>query len=225
MLDFRNAAGGGISERYATCWADINYPYLSPVRDSRDGFSPNTPLPDLTNEAEAQRWIRSTPEAFCRTQDTHILSQLLNPYDIETTPDFYRWHINYTQTEIASLIRSKTGTDFGQITDLVPLERGVSGRICRLRIIGTHRSLVVGKELEIRRILSPTHLLSSAFVVDKTIGNDGIPQTFTLTGAGWGHGVGLCQIGAAVMGQQGYTYREILAHYYRGANLLNLYEK
>ncbi len=216
---------GGISEHYATCWADKNYPYLRPVRDSRDGLNPTTFLPDLTHEVEAQQWIRSTPEAFCHTPDMRILSRILNAYDTETTPDFYRWRIRYTQVEIADLIRSKTGVDLGQIVDLVPLERGASGRICRLRIEGARQTLIVGKELEIRRILSPTHLLSSAFVVDKSTTSDGIPHSFTFTGAGWGHGVGLCQIGAAVMSQQGYNHQEILAHYYRGANLLKLYDK
>ena len=208
---------GGASEHFAACWDDRDPDYLQPVRDC----PPPALLPDLTREDEARRWMTSAPEAFCHTDDPAILSQILNDYDRETTPDFYRWTVRYTQAELSRLLRERTGTDFGAILDLTPLERGASGRIVRLRVVGERRSLTIGKELEIRRALSPTHLFSSAFVVDRGEGMP--PQEFTLHGAGWGHGVGLCQIGAAVMGARGYSYRDILAHYYRNTQLLTLY--
>lgn len=155
-----------------------------------------------------------------------MLSQVLNNYDQETT-DFYRWKVEYTQEELAKLIFQRSGIDYGQVIDLIPIERGTSARISKLKIIGTKKTLIIGKELEIRRTLSPSHLYSSAFVVDKTEVKNGIPGKFILTGAGWGHGVGLCQIGAAVMGEQGYAYDEILLHYYIGACyreiILNIY--
>lgn len=148
---------------------------------------------------------------------------MLNDYDQETA-DFYRWKVDYTQQELAKLVNEKTGIDLGQIVDLVPLGRGKSGRIWRLKIVGTKRSFTIGKELEIRRVLSTTHLYSSAFVVDKSDIQDGVPQHFKLTGAGWGHGVGLCQIGAAVMGEKGYKYDQILLHYYQGAEIKKIYK-
>ncbi len=208
---------GGISETFSTCWDEHEYSYLQPVRDLAD---PDAPLPDLSREEEAERWIRTAPDAFCHTRDKHLLAQVLNTYDLPTT-DFYRWTVHYTQSELAALVRERSGLDFGDILDLVPVKRGASGRLSLLRIVGTRRTLTVGKELEIRRWLSPTHLYSSAFVVDKEAGTP--PAGFTLTGAGWGHGVGLCQIGAAVMGQQGYAYDAILLHYYRNAQLTTLY--
>ena len=180
------------------------------------------PLPDLTQEGEAQKWIRTSPRAFCNTQNKKILSQILNNYDQETT-DFYRWQVRYTQEELAELIHTRTKVDYGQILDLIPLQRGKSGRITRLQIIGSKKTMCIGKELEIRRTLSPTHLFSSAFVVDKEDINDNIPGAFTLIGAGWGHGVGLCQIGAAVMGERGYKYDEILLHYYKDAEIKAIY--
>ena len=153
-----------------------------------------------------------------------MLSQVLNDYD-QATSDFYRWKVNYSQDELKTLVSEKLKDDFGDIIDLVPLERGKSGRISRLKIIGTKKTLTVGKELEIRRVLSPTHLYSSAFVIDREdTGSDNIPQRFVITGAGWGHGVGLCQIGAAMMSEQGYTYDAILLHYYRGAEIRRMYE-
>ncbi len=199
---------GGITERFSTCWDDTDYAYLQPVRDQAGATAP---LPDLTREEEAERWIRSAPDAFCHTSDARILRQVLNTYDRETT-DFYRWRVTYTQAELATLLRERTGIDFGDILRLVPLQRGPSGRICRLRIEGTRRTFTLGKELEIRRALSRSHLFSSAFVVD--CDRSLPPARFTLLGAGWGHGVGLCQIGAAVMGERGYTYDAILHHYY-----------
>ena len=204
---------GGVTERFENCWEPIDHPYLAVLRDA-----PEKEHPDLTNEEEAQKWIRTAPSAFCHTTDKAILSQVLNNYDQETT-DFYRWQVIYTQEELAELIHRKSGIDFGQILDLVPLERGGSGRIVRLKIIGSQRSLIIGKELEIRRTLSESHLYSSAFVVDKEQSANGVPTCFILTGAGWGHGVGLCKIGAAVMGAKGYTYDAILTHYFPGATI------
>ena len=210
---------GGITEEFQYCWENNPQPYLVALRDNGDS---QLALPDLTNEAEADRWIRSCPEAFCNTDDKGVLSQVLNDYDQETS-DFYRWRVEYTQEQLAALIYDKLKIDFGQIIDLMPLERGRSGRICKLKIVGTKRTFTIGKELEIRRTLSQTHLYSSAFVVDK-FGVDGeVPSRFVITGAGWGHGVGLCQIGAAVMGERGCKYDEILLHYYRGAEIRKIY--
>lgn len=211
---------GGVSEEFQYCWENTPKTYLAAVRDS---IGTDTAMPDLTREDEAERWILSEPESFCNTQDKNVLRQVLNDYDQETA-DYYRWHVEYTQEELSRLLSEKTGVDFGAIISLTPLERGKSGRICRLSIKGTNKSLIIGKELEIRRVLSDTHLYSSAFVV-KTDNEeaDGVPQHFTLIGAGWGHGVGLCQIGAAVMGEKGYKYDKILLHYYRGAEIKKIY--
>lgn len=218
---------GGAFEEFQYCWEDTPYPYLRKQRDWRvrrgDASAPAATLPDLTIEAEADRWIRTSPEAFCNTADKRILSQALNNYDQETA-DFYRWRVEYTQEELAALILKRSGVDYGQIIDLVPVARGASGRLWKLKIVGTKRALTIGKELEIRRTLSPSHLYSSAFVVDKDgLSPEGIPGRFTLVGAGWGHGVGLCQIGAAVMGEQGYKHDEILLHYYIGAEIKQAY--
>lgn len=209
---------GGITEEFDTCWENKKYPYLTAVRDDKNDVA----MPDLTIEEEADKWIRSTPDGFCNTHDKHILSQILNNYDQETT-NFYRWKVRYTQEEIAELIRTNTKCDYGQIIDLIPVERGKSGRISKLKIVGTLKTLIIGKELEIRRTLSDTHLFSSAFVVDKGPQQDDAPAWFELTGAGWGHGVGLCQIGAAVMGEKGYNYNDILLHYYKDADIRKLY--
>ena len=215
---------GGAFEEFQNCWENVKHPYLIRQRDSKT----EKQLPDLTIEAEADKWIRTSPVAFCNTQDKKILSQVLNNYDQETA-DFYRWKVSYTQQELSTLIHQRSGIDFGQILDLIPIERGTSGRLVRLKIVGTLRTLIIGKELEIRRTLSTSHLYSSAFVVDKEYEEKGhkedkIPSRFILTGAGWGHGVGLCQIGAAVMGEQGYKYEEILSHYYPGSTLEKQYQ-
>lgn len=203
---------GGVSEVFETCWADDHYKYLEPIRDTADGI-----IPDLTIEANADKWIRTSPEAFCNTHDKSILSQVLNNYDQETT-DFYRWTVKYTTDELSTLVKERTGIDFGTIEALNPVKRGPSGRLYELEIVGSKKTMVIGKELEIRRALSKSHLYSSAFVVDKdSQGN------FTLIGAGWGHGVGFCQIGAAVMASQGYTYQQILAHYFPNSKLHKLY--
>ena len=211
---------GGASEEFGYCWEDKNYPYLSTIRDTEE--EENRPLPDLTKEEEAERWIRTSPVSFCDTHDKKVISQILNNYDQETT-DFYRWKVRYSQSELAELIRQNTKSDYGDIIDLIPIQRGKSGRICKLKIVGSLKTLTIGKELEIRRTLSSSHLFSSAFVVDKGELKNGVPEWFLLTGAGWGHGVGLCQIGAAVMGERGYTYDEILLHYYKGADIRRFY--
>ena len=211
---------GGATEEFENCWENTHYPYLSSIRDTDK--EENLPLPDLTKEEEAERWIRKAPKSFCDTHDKKILSQILNNYDQETT-DFYRWKVRYTQTELAELIRTNTKSDYGDIIDLIPVQRGPSGRICKLKIVGTLKTFTIGKEMEIRRVLSDSHLFSSAFVVDKGEVKEGIPKNFILSGAGWGHGVGLCQIGAAVMGEKGYSYEEILLHYYKGAEIRKFY--
>lgn len=223
---------GGITEKFENCWEPVPHPYLTAVRDSDSGDAPadnrgqahtaSAPLPDLTDEAAAAEWIRTAPESFCRTTDSRILRQVLTAYDQETT-DFYRWKVTYTQKQLSDLIHRKSGMNFGEIIDLIPLERGSSGRIVRLKIVGSRQSFIIGKELEIRRTLSETHLYSSAFVVDREDFRQDIPGRFVLTGAGWGHGVGLCQIGAAVMGEKGYSYRQILAHYFPETTLEKRY--
>lgn len=207
---------GGVSEVFESCWADEHYPYLERVVDSKSAESVMS-TPDLTVEVNAEAWIRGEYDSFCNTHDKEILSQVLNNYDQETT-DFYRWKVEYTTEQLSELVARRSGIDFGTIIALEPVERGVSGRLTRLRIVGTKRTMIVGKELEIRRWLSESHLYSSAFVVDKT------ENGFVLTGAGWGHGVGLCQIGAAVMGAKGYKYDEILYHYFVDSQLNVLYK-
>jgi len=211
---------GGATELFENCWAPEHYPYLTKVIDNP--IAPEGYELDLTVEENAEKWIRQSPEAFCNTTDKKVLSQVLNNYDQETT-DFYRWKVQYTQAELSELISRKSGIDFGDIIDMIPVKRGESGRIIELKIIGTKQTMIVGKELEIRKWLSNSHLYSSAFVVDSSETTQGIPQHFTLTGAGWGHGVGLCQIGAAVMGEKGYTFQEILLHYFKGAELKRIY--
>lgn len=212
---------GGAFEEFQNCWENVKHPYLIGQRDSKT----ETRLPDLTKEAEADKWIRTSPTAFCNTHNKQVLSQVLNNYDQETT-DFYRWRVCYSQQELSELIHKRSGIEFGKIIDLIPVERGTSGRLVRLKIVGTLRTLIIGKELEIRRTLSSSHLYSSAFVVDKEYKEDEkeIPSRFILTGSGWGHGVGLCQIGAAVMGEQGYKYKEILSHYYPGSAIEQQYK-
>lgn len=203
---------GGIVEEFQNAWEDIHFPYLVKLRDDEN----TQDIPDLKQESEAVKWVQLRPSAFCNTQDKKILGQVLNNYDQETT-DFYRWKVEYTQQELSELIYKRSGIDFGIIQELIPVQRGTSGRLIKLKIIGSKKTMTIGKELEIRRILSPSHLYSSAFVIEK---HDNL---FILTGAGWGHGVGLCQIGAAVMGEKGYSYDKILTHYYVGAAIDKLY--
>ena len=211
---------GGETEEFQYCWENLRKPYLVALRDA-----PQQEALDLTIEANADRWIRSSPESFCNTRDAKVLSQVLNNYDQETS-DFYRWRVEYTQQQVQQLLTEKLGIDFGAVVDLIPVERGTSGRLSKLRIVGEKLTLVIGKELEIRRALSKSHLYSSAFVVDAFDRNEqGIPKRFAFIGAGWGHGVGLCQIGAAVMGERGYSYKEILLHYYPGAIIKQIYRQ
>ena len=211
---------GGETEEFQYCWENLRKPYLVALRDA-----PQQEALDLTIEANADRWIRSSPESFCNTRDAKVLSQVLNNYDQETS-DFYRWRVEYTQQQVQQLLTEKLGIDFGAVVDLIPVERGTSGRLSKLRIVGEKLTLVIGKELEIRRALSKSHLYSSAFVVDAFDRNEqGFPKRFALIGAGWGHGVGLCQIGAAVMGERGYSYKEILLHYYPGAIIEQIYRQ
>jgi len=202
---------GGISEPFHTTWGETPFEYLMPVSCStKHSYQP------ISNEDDAAKWILSSPEAFCNTTDGNILRQILPSFDQETT-DFFRWTVRYTTAELSELINKKSGFDFGTILSLTPVKRGPSGRITRLKIEGTKKSLTVGKELEIRRWLSKSHLYSSAFIVQKE--ND----TFILRGAGWGHGVGFCQIGAAVMAVEGFTAEEIVKHYFTNAELKKLY--
>ena len=210
---------GGAVEEFQYCWENIRKPYLQALPDT---MPDTTSLPNLTNEAVARQWILSSPNAFCNTTDQKVLFQVLNDFDQETT-DFYRWTQIYSQAEVKQLLEEKLAMQFGDIIDLIPMERGKSGRIYRLKIIGTQRTLIIGKELEIRRALSKSHLYSSAFVIEKVDIKDGVPQQFIIKGAGWGHGGGLCQIGAAMMGVQGYRYDEILLHYYKSAEITKAY--
>jgi stage II sporulation protein D len=193
---------GGITERYATAWADEDIPYLESVYDG----------PAQSCSYSPETWIRSKPPAYCNADDAELLARVLPRFDQETR-DFYRWRVEYASEELADLIRSRLGVNLGPIREMEALARGPSGRIYRLKINGERDQIIIGKELEIRRALSRTHLYSSAFVVDKESGR------FVLRGAGWGHGVGLCQIGAAVMANEGRTYKEILQHYYRGTTV------
>ncbi len=214
---------GGETEEFQYCWEDTPKSYLTAVRDLVLGVK-NEEYSSLQDEATAERWIRSNPPAFCNTTDKKILSQVLNDYDQETA-DFYRWKVTYSQEKLQQLFEEKLKMNFGSILDMKAVERGKSGRISKLQIIGTEKTFTIGKELEIRRALSDTHLYSSAFVVDKYDKDEqGVPQRFEIIGAGWGHGVGLCQIGAAVMGEQGYAYNDILLHYYQGAEIKQLYK-
>jgi len=190
-----------VTEKYSTAWDDREVPYLQSLYD---GDTPAT----LT----AERLIRSEPPAYCNTRDKDLLARILPGFDQETQ-DFYRWKVEYSPEELTDLVKARLGVDVGIIRNLEPLDRGPSGRIYRLKITGDKDYIVIGKELEIRRALSRSHLYSSAFVVDVENGR------FVLRGAGWGHGVGLCQIGAAVMASVGKSYREILSHYYRGTSV------
>lgn len=210
---------GGVFEEFHNCWEEKDMPYLVKQRDSKT----ETIIPDLTVEDNARVWILNSPESFCNTSDKKVLSQVLNNYDQETV-NFYRWEVRYSAEQLSELIKKRSGTDYGDIIDLIPVQRGTSGRLIKLKIVGSKRTRIIGKELEIRRTLSESHLYSSAFIVEKIGGTAGKPQEFLLKGAGWGHGVGLCQIGAAVMGEKGYKYNEILMHYFPGASVEKRYQ-
>lgn len=211
---------GGFSEVFDTCWEEASADYLHGIWDTKNN-SEN--IPDLTVEAQADQWIRTSPEAFCNTTNKNVLSQVLNEYD-QTTTDFYRWTVEYTQEELSALIKKRSGIDFGDILALEPIARGVSGRLFKLKIVGSKKTLTIGKELEIRKFLSESHLYSSAFVVDAIGTKNNMPTKFKLTGAGWGHGVGLCQIGAALMADEGYSYGDILNHYFKDVEQEKLYD-
>ncbi len=209
---------GGATEYFENCWDTSNYhPYLVPIADGE-----NIDISNLDNERVAEMWILSNPKAYCNTRDKLVLSQILNNYDQET-PDFFRWSVSYTQEEISNIVKEKSQIDFGLITNLIPIKRGASGRIIELKIVGEKKTMIVGKELEIRKWLSTSHLYSSAFIVEKKVSNG--QCSYTLKGAGWGHGVGLCQIGAAMMAHLGFNHRSILAHYYPNSAIESLYEQ
>ena len=210
---------GGISENFELVWEPQKHAYLTSIVDAE---SKPEMVTDLRNEAEAENWIRSSPDVFCNTKNERVLRQVLPGFD-QATSDFFRWKLSYSQNELSEIIKQRSRIDFGQIIKLVPVERGYSGRLVKLKIVGTKRSMIIGKELEIRRTLSSSHLYSSAFVVDHIDIQNEIPQQFVLVGAGWGHGVGLCQIGAAMMGEKGYSFHSILKHYFKGAELKKFY--
>jgi len=205
-------------EVFENAWEPVNHPYLQKVFDGAQ--EPADFDLNLENEDASENWILGQPDAYCNTHDKKVLSQVLNDYDQETN-DFFRWEVRYSQKEVSDLIKNRIGIDFGLVQEFIPIERGASGRLIKLKIIGTRRTMTIGKELEIRKALSQSHLYSSAIVFEKKEDNGEI--TFVLHGAGWGHGVGLCQIGAAVMGEKGYSYQEILNHYFTGANLEKRY--
>lgn len=211
---------GGMTESFENVWEPEHHTYLSSLVDYK--FEVDGTETDLTIEKNSERWIKNNPNAFCNTSDAKILSQILVDFD-QSTNDFFRWKVEYTQDELAETIQRKSGIDFGKIIDLIPVERGSSGRLIKLKIVGTNKSVTIGKELEIRKTLSPSHLYSSAFIVLKENIVEEIPQKFVLQGAGWGHGVGLCQIGAAVMGELGYSFDEILSHYFKSTAIQKIY--
>lgn len=223
ILDARfSKACGGISESFENVWEPVKHKSLTAIFDYK--YEADDYKTDFTVEQNAEKWIKGNPPAYCNTNDEKILNQILLDYDQETK-DFYRWKAVYGQNELSELIKAKTGIDFGQILDMIPVERGFSSRLIKLKIVGTRKTLIIGKELEIRRVLSKTHLYSSAIVIEKSGLKDGIPEVFTIFGAGWGHGVGLCQIGAAVMAEQGHQFDEIVIHYFKDAKLKKIYDR
>jgi len=203
-------ACGGLTEEFATAWDNKRVPYLTSISDA------SIPHPPIKTEKEASSWILSEPEAYCNTKDKHLLEKILPDFDRETK-EFFRWRVEHSRKELEEILREKSGFDFGTLKEITPLCRGPSGRISRLKIVGSKRSMVVGKELEIRRWFSRSHLYSSAFVV--VVEGDRI----IFHGAGWGHGVGLCQIGAAIMATRGFSAEEILKHYFRGIEIKKIY--
>ncbi len=210
---------GGVTELFENCWEPIHYNYLPRIADNINITAENSK--DLKVEENAVAWINNSPEAFCNTDDKEILSQILNDYD-HSAKDFYRWKVEYSQDELSKLITEKSGYNFGEILDLTAVERGESGRLIKLKITGTKKIITIGKELEIRKWLSKSHLYSSSFVIEKKNIVNNVPQNFVITGAGWGHGVGLCQIGAAVMAHKGYSYEKILHHYFKNVTIKEL---
>ncbi len=211
---------GGISESFENVWEPVKHEYLSSIVDYK--FDPENFNLNFSSEFNARKWITGNPAAFCNTSDIRILNQVLQDYDRETK-DFFRWKVEYSQEHLSKIINSKTGIDFGDILDLVPVERGDSARLIKFKIVGSKKTLTIGKELEIRKVLSESHLYSSAIIIDKSEEINGVPQKFLIYGAGWGHGVGLCQIGAAVMSARGYQFDEILLHYFKDTRLKIIY--
>jgi stage II sporulation protein D len=211
---------GGVTESFENAWESVSHPYLSSLIDYK--FEHNDEENNLRKERFAEKWIKSSPQSFCNTNNKKILSTVLVNFD-QSTENFFRWKVEYSQEELTQLIKTKSGIDFGEIVDLIPVERGNSARIIKLKIIGTKKTITIGKELEIRKMLSQTHLYSSAFIVTKENVANGVPEKFILQGAGWGHGVGLCQIGAAVMGELGYSFDEILSHYFKETAIHKIY--
>jgi SpoIID/LytB domain protein len=210
-------ACGGRTENFENTWEPVPVPYLSSVADADAPFDP------VSTETAARRWMHTRPDVHCNTADAALLRRVLPDFDQETT-DFFRWRASYGREDLETILAEKSGIDFGVLRNLVPLARGPSGRIIALRIEGSKRTVTVGKELEIRRWLSRSHLYSSAFCVSVERDASGLPVRFTLDGAGWGHGVGLCQIGAAVMAEKGRRAEAILKHYFRSAELEKLYD-
>ncbi len=204
-------ACGGLTEPYENVWADQSVPYLVSLSDAPASFA------SIRSEDAAAAWIAARPHAFCNIADRSVLQDILPDFDQGT--DFFRWQFRYRREELEEIVREKSGLDFGSLLTLEPERRGPSGRIIYLTVHGTKRTMTIGKELEIRRWLSRSHLPSSAFVVEVERGADDLPKGFTFRGAGWGHGVGLCQIGAAVMALKGYTAEEILRHYFPGTTI------
>ncbi len=207
---------GGRTDVFSTAWEDARYPYLESISDHTEAH------PTIESEEDATAWLSSHPAAYCNTSDSETLKRILPAFDLETL-HFYRWRVVYDKEELQNILIKKSGIDFGELQHLIPLQRGPSGRIYKLKIIGTRKTVIVGKELEIRRWLSLSHLLSSAFVVAVEHDPDGAIRRFIFQGGGWGHGVGLCQIGAAVMAAKGFRAEEILSHYFSGAVLQKLY--
>jgi SpoIID/LytB domain protein len=211
---------GGITEDSKNVWEPVDLPYLTSVIDYK--HIPDDFNLDFTKEVNASKWILDNPQSYCNTDDENILTQILVDFD-QKTKDFFRWKLEYSQAELSSIIKKKSGFGFGNIIDLIPVERGQSARLIKLKIVGSKKTLVIGKELEIRRILSKTHLYSSAFVIEKEFKDSDIPEKFILSGAGWGHGVGLCQIGSAIMAERGHDFDEILLQYFSNATIQKIY--
>lgn len=203
---------GGATERFENTWEPVHHPYLEKITDTPEPVDTG----DLSREEDARKWILSSPPAFCNTTDTAILSEVLNDYDLATR-HFYRWQVEYPVARLSALVKEKLEIDFGTVTDILPVERGASGRLIRVKICGTRKTRIIGKELLIRKAFSESHLYSSAFIVEKK------DDRFLFRGAGWGHGVGLCQIGAAVMAARGYGYKEILRHYFKDCEIVKIY--
>jgi SpoIID/LytB domain protein len=212
---------GGITENFENVWEPVKHSYLKSVVDYK--YAPENFNFNFSSEANVRKWITGNPNSYCNTVDKVILSQILIDYDQETT-NFFRWRVTYSQNEISSILKEKSGIDFGNVVDLIPIARGTSSRLIKLKIVGTEKSLTIGKELEIRRVLSKRHLYSSAFVIDKIQVESDVQEKFILRGAGWGHGVGLCQVGSAVMAEKGYEFDEILLHYFSNAIIRKIYQ-